>query len=106
MTERDKHMILSRRRLLRSAVATSALFAVTASGYGQGYPARPVRIVVGFAPGGSNDIVARIVGQKAGELLGNSVVIENRAGANGATASLAVAPVSYTHLTLPTILRV
>ena len=74
-------MILSRRRLLRSAVATSALVAATASGYGQGYPARPVRIVVGFAPGGFADIVARLIGQWLSERLGQPFVIENRPGA-------------------------
>ena len=87
-------MILSRRRLLRSAVATSALFAVTASGYGQGYPARPVRIVVGFAPGGFADINARLVGQWLSERLGQPFVIENRpgAGANLATETVVRAP--------------
>ena len=63
------------------------------------YPTRAIHLIVGFAPGGSNDIVARIVGQKVGELLGTGVVIENRAGANGATASEGVAratPDGYT----------
>ncbi len=51
-----------------------------------GYPARPIRIVLGIAPGGGTDIVARAVGQKLTERWGKSVVVDNRPGANGAIA--------------------
>ena len=51
------------------------------------YPTRPIRIVVGFAAGGGNDIFARLVGQKFSELIGQPVVIENRAGAGGRLAA-------------------
>jgi tripartite-type tricarboxylate transporter receptor subunit TctC len=76
-----------------AALCAAALLAVPlgATNAQAQYPNRPIHLIVGFAPGGSNDIVARIVGQKVGELLGTAVVIENRAGANGATASAAVA---------------
>lgn len=55
------------------------------------YPDRPIRLIVGFAAGGSTDLVARIVANKVGALLGQSVVVENRAGAGGTIASDAVA---------------
>src|SRR4051812_39564301 len=49
----------------------------------QAYPVRPVRLIVPFAPGGSNDIMARLIGQKFGESFGQQVVVDNRAGASG-----------------------
>ena len=52
-------------------------------GAAQGYPTRPIRIVVPFPPGGSTDLVARVVGQKMAESWGQQVVIDNRGGANG-----------------------
>src|SRR5512147_2040493 len=57
----------------------------------QTYPTKPIRIVVGFPPGGTNDILARIIGQKLGEQLGQSVVVDNRAGANGIIGTEVVA---------------
>jgi tripartite-type tricarboxylate transporter receptor subunit TctC len=49
----------------------------------QTYPSKPIRLIVGFAPGGNTDTVARVVGQKLGERLGTQVVIDNRGGAGG-----------------------
>jgi tripartite-type tricarboxylate transporter receptor subunit TctC len=69
--------------------------------WAQGYPAKPVRVIVPFPPGGANDIVARIVLPKASEQLGQSLVIENRAGAGGTIGSAVVAqskPDGYTLL--------
>ena len=68
------------------------------------YPNRPIKLIVGFAPGGSTDIVGRIVAQKLGERLGQTVVVENRAGAGGtigADAAAKAPPDGYT-LTLGT----
>jgi len=65
----------------------------------QDYPARPVRMVVGFPPGGGTDVVARILAPRYSELLGQSVVIENRPGATGTMAAGQVAktaPDGYT----------
>jgi tripartite-type tricarboxylate transporter receptor subunit TctC len=51
------------------------------------YPARPIRVIVGFAPGGSADLTARAVGQKLTDLLGQTVVVDNRSGASGIIGS-------------------
>jgi tripartite-type tricarboxylate transporter receptor subunit TctC len=59
-------------------------------GWSQTYPARPVRIIVGFAAGGTQDIVARLIGQSLSERLGQQFIIENRPGANSTLAIEAV----------------
>ena len=78
-------LITRRRTLGRIAAALSALTlcAVAPASAQEAWPARPVRIVVPFAPGGSTDVVARMLGQKLAVLWGQPVVIENRAGAGG-----------------------
>ncbi|MDP3414644.1 tripartite tricarboxylate transporter substrate binding protein [Falsiroseomonas sp.] len=77
---------MQRRTLL--AVPTAALLATPWIARAQGaWPDRPVRIIVPFPPGGSNDTVARILQPKLTELLGRPVVVENRAGASGSVGS-------------------
>jgi len=76
--------------IVRRALAAAAALAVTGA-LAQGYPVRPIKLVVPFGAGGSTDAMARLVGQKMGEALGQSVVIENRPGAGGAIASDLVA---------------
>jgi len=77
------------RALLAVALGATALLQA-ASAAAQAWPAKPIRLVVPFPPGGSTDIVARIVSQKLAERLGQSIVIENRGGAGG-TLGTAVA---------------
>lgn len=73
------------RRGLAYLMAGSLLLAVaTATVAQQGYPSRPVRMVVSWAPGGASDLISRVVGQKLGEQLGQQIVIDNRSGASGA----------------------
>jgi tripartite-type tricarboxylate transporter receptor subunit TctC len=83
-------MKLPRRKFLHLAAVAAALPAVSEIGWGQTYPARPVRIIVGFAAGGTQDIVARLIGQSLSERLGQQFIVENRPGANSNLAIEAV----------------
>ncbi len=69
--------------ICRAALCSLALSAPACDALAQAYPARPVRLIVSFAPGGSVDLVARLIGQKLAEAWGQQVVIDNRAGAGG-----------------------
>jgi tripartite-type tricarboxylate transporter receptor subunit TctC len=76
-------MKLPRRKFLHLTAGAAALPAVSRIAWAQAYPTRPVRMVVPFAPAGTTDISARLIGQWLSERFGQQFVIENRAGANG-----------------------
>src|SRR5712692_2772725 len=95
----------ARRRFLQLAAGAAALPAASRRGWSQGYPVRPVRLIVGFTPGGPTDISARLIGQWLTERLGQPFVIENRPGAGSNIAIDAVvnsAPDGYTLLVVST----
>ena len=88
-------------RVHLSSTLIALCFAAAQAAFGQSYPTRPIKLVVPFPPGGGSDPVARIVGEKVGEALGQPVVIENRPGANGTVGNAIVAkaePDGYTLL--------
>jgi tripartite-type tricarboxylate transporter receptor subunit TctC len=97
----EKFMKLLRRQFLHLAAGTIALPTVSRIAKAQAYPARPVRILVGYAAGGGVDVIARLIGQRLSERLGQSFIIENRPGAGTNIATVAVVrspPDGYTLL--------
>jgi tripartite-type tricarboxylate transporter receptor subunit TctC len=85
----------------RPLIAAIAALAFTAASAADPYPTKPIRMIVGFAPGGGTDLTARPVAQKMSELLGQQVIVENRPGAAGNIATEQVvkaAPDGYTLL--------
>jgi tripartite-type tricarboxylate transporter receptor subunit TctC len=92
---------MKRRCFLRLAAGAAAVAAVPRIARAQAYPARPVRIVSGFPPGGVNDTYARLIAQWLSERLGQQFIVENRPGAGGTIAAESVvraAPDGYTLL--------
>lgn len=87
----------------RLVAATAALLALATAAAAQDYPNRPVRLVIPFPPGGSNDVVGRMVATKLGEKLGKQMVVDNRGGAGGVVGTEAVVaapPDGYTLLVI------
>ena len=84
------------RMRMRMALAGAAMVASSGTPFAQGWPAKPVRMVVGCAPGGGTDVTARIIVQALSDGLNQRVVIDNRPGANGTigTGIVAKAPFS------------
>jgi tripartite-type tricarboxylate transporter receptor subunit TctC len=94
-------MNISRRRLLHLATGAAVLPAVLRVAKAESYPARPVRLIVGFPPGGASDIVARLMAQRLSERLGQQFIVENRPGAGtniGTAAVVRSTPDGYTLL--------
>ena len=83
-----------------TSISLASLLTASTGALAQPYPAKPVRMVVGFAPGGSTDIVARLLSRKLTDSLGQSFVIENRAGASSNIAAQLVARAPADGLTL------
>ena len=86
-------------RTIRSLLTITILLLASAASFAQDYPSKAIRLIVPFPPGGSTDLVARVVGQKMADSWGKQVVIDNRPGANGMIGSDIVAkanPDGYT----------
>jgi tripartite-type tricarboxylate transporter receptor subunit TctC len=80
-------MKLPRRQFLHLAAGAAVLPAVSRTARADTYPTRPVRLIVGLAPGGASDVTARLMGQWLSERLGQQFIIENRPGAGGNIAT-------------------
>jgi tripartite-type tricarboxylate transporter receptor subunit TctC len=101
MTTSVPQIKFSRRKLMRLAMSAVALPAVPRMAYAESYPARPVHIMLGFPPGTTPDVTARLIGHPLSEQLGQQFIVENRTGAGGNIATEFVAkaePDGYTLL--------
>ena len=99
-------MKLPRRTVLHLAAGGATLVALSRVAWAQAYPARPVRIIVGFAPSGATDIMARLIGQWLSERLGQQFIVENRPGAAsniGTEAVVNAPPDGYTLLVVTSV---
>jgi tripartite-type tricarboxylate transporter receptor subunit TctC len=81
---------MQRHQFIRTALA-AALLAISGTAFAQAYPNKPVKVIIPFPPGGTLDVVGRMLAQKLGDQMGQTFVVENRAGGNGTIGSDAVA---------------
>ena len=89
---------MNKNNYLRNLIGATSLL-LTVAAFAQEYPAKPVRLVIGFPPGGANDIIARLIAPKLSESLGTNFIVENRPGANaiiGTDHVAKAAPDGYT----------
>src|SRR5438105_9293970 len=87
------------RRLSYAALACAGMLVIPPPASAQQYPAKPVRIIVGFPPGGGNDFIARFIAQRLSKALGQQFIVENKPGAGGTigqTIGIQSAPDGYT----------
>jgi len=94
-----------KRRALLFVVISAAMILPAGVYAADAFPARPIRLIVPYPPGGGTDIVARVVGEKLGTSLGQPIVVDNRGGAGGVRGTEIVAkavPDGYTLLLVPT----
>lgn len=87
------------RRILMCAAAMAALLPVSGAAFSAGFPEKGIRLIVPFPPGGSNDVIGRVVAQKLSEKIGQQVIVENKGGAGGiigTEAAVKSAPDGYT----------
>jgi tripartite-type tricarboxylate transporter receptor subunit TctC len=82
---------MQRRTLIAAAALASALLAAHGAAQAQAYPTKPVRLVVPFAPGGTTDIIARVVAEKINGPLGQTMIVENKAGGGGSVGANEIA---------------
>ena len=79
---------MQRSRLALIVGAAAQACGLPLAAFAQAYPSKPVRLIVPFAPGGTTDIVARIVSERMGSALGQQVLVENKAGGGGSVGAL------------------
>jgi tripartite-type tricarboxylate transporter receptor subunit TctC len=95
---------MKRQQFMRAAMAAAALVAGIGSAWAEAYPAKPVTFIIPFPPGGTLDVIGRQLAQKLGEQMGQTFIVENRAGGAGTIGAIAVknaAPDGYTLLFAP-----
>jgi tripartite-type tricarboxylate transporter receptor subunit TctC len=89
-----------RRFILRTTATVGTLASIGAPALAATWPSRPLRIVVPFPPGGTSDVIARVISKPLGDALGVNVIVENKTGANGSIGAAAVAQATDEHTLL------
>src|SRR5688500_2926072 len=81
---------MQRRRFIRTAAIAAAMLAAGSAGLAQGYPSKPMTMIIPVPPGGTLDVVGRMLAQRLGEQMGQTFVVENRPGGAGTIGAIAV----------------